>query len=181
MQLPTRHRTPIVALAAVLLGLLVVGGILLVGRIGVPDASPSPTTSGPPPSATDPLSTPEGAVRAFFTALAGARRTDDPSPLAALVTSTSSSAYLTAAGFLAGQKATGIASVLTVNDISNLVVVPNGAQATVTFLRHQVGFDIDVNTGQPKESPTALPDATVRVVVVQTGGRWLVGSFENVP
>jgi hypothetical protein len=127
------------------------------------------------------MSTPEGAVRAFFAALAEARRTDDPSPLAALVTSTNSSAYLTASGFLAGQKATGKASVLTVNDISNLAVVPNGGQATVTFLHHQVGFDIDVNTGQPKESPTALPDARVSVVVVQTGSRWLVDSFENVP
>ncbi len=77
MNLPTRNRTPIVALIAVVLGLLVVGGILLVGRIGVPDASPRPTASGPAPSATDPMSTPEGAVRAFFDAYsaAGARTT----------------------------------------------------------------------------------------------------------
>jgi hypothetical protein len=97
------------------------------------------------------------------------------------VTSADSSAYLTASGFLAGQKADGKASVLTTNEIRDLVVVPDGDRATVTFLHHQVGFDIDLATGEPKESPTALPDATVRVVVVRTGDRWLVDSFENVP
>jgi hypothetical protein len=178
-------RTPVLALAAIALGLLVVGAILLAGRVGVPDATPTPaTTVSPSPSASasaDPLATPEGAVRTFFAALADARRTDEPSPLLGLVTGPTSSAYLTASGFLEGQKASGIASVLTVNELRNLVVVPDGLRATVTFLHRQTGFDIDPTTGQPKESPTALPDVTVRVVVVRTGDRWLVDSFENVP
>lgn len=188
MTTPSRIPIPILVLAAIALGLAVVGGILLVGRVGVPDATPTlppPSASAAQPTSTpgptDPLSTPEGAVRAFFAAFGEARRTDDPSSLVALVTSTDSSAYLTASGFLAGQKADGKASVLTTNEIRDLVVVPDGARATVTFLHHQVGFDIDLATGEPKESPTALPDATVRVVVVRTGDRWLVDSFENVP
>ena len=81
MMTPTRTRTPILAFAAIALGLAVVGGILLVGRLGVPEGTPAPTSSASPSlsaSATDPLSTPEGAVRAFFAALADARRTDDP-------------------------------------------------------------------------------------------------------
>ena len=181
MQLPTRYRTPILALIAVVLGLLVVGGILLVGRIGVPEASPSPSYSTPVASATDPSSTPEGAVRAFFQALGSARRTDDASVLEELVTSKNSSAYLTAAGFLDGQRAVGKGSVLTVNEITDVMVVADGTQATVTFRHRQVGYDIDLKTGQPRESPTALPVTNVRAVVVQSGSRWLVDSFENVP
>lgn len=181
MQLPTRYRTPILALTAVVLGLVVVGAILLVGRIGAPEASSGPTSSAPAPSATDSLSTPEGAVRAFFEAFGAARRTDDPSLLSGLVTSTGSSAYLTAAGFLEGQKAVGTASLLTVNEISDVVVIVDGTRATVTFRHHQAGYDIDIKTGQPKESPTALPDVTVRVVVMQSGGHWLVDAFENLP
>ena len=72
---------PILALTALVLALLVVGGILLVGGIGVPTATPTPSASTPVASATDPLSTPEGAVRGFFEAFAAARRTDDPSVL----------------------------------------------------------------------------------------------------
>jgi hypothetical protein len=178
---PTGRRTPILALTAVAVGLFVVGGILLVGRLGVPAEAPSPSSSGPSAAPTDPTATPEGAVRAFFVAFAAARRTDDPTAIASLVTSTNSSAYLTVSGFLAGQKAVGTASVLTVNDLTNLVVAQAGAQATVTFLHHQVGFDVSVDSGQPKESPTALPDVRVQVVVIKTGARWLVDSFENLP
>ncbi|MDQ6910346.1 MAG: hypothetical protein M3Z84_06125, partial [Actinomycetota bacterium] len=62
-----------------------------------------------------------------------------------------------------------------------LKVVVDGTQATVTFHHHQVGYDVDLITGQPRESPTALPDANVRVVLIQSGGRWLVDRFENIP
>jgi hypothetical protein len=82
---PTRPRTPILALTAIAVGLLVVGGILLVGRFGVPDASPGPVSSAPTSSATDPMATPEGAVRAFFNAYSAARRTDDPAPVTLFV------------------------------------------------------------------------------------------------
>ena len=181
MHLPNRNRTPILALTALVIALLVVGGILLVGRIGVPDASPSPSPSTPVASATDALSAPEGAVRAFFQALGSARRTDDASVLEGLVTSKNSSAYLTAAGFLNGQRAVGKGSVLTENEITDVIVTVAGPQATVTFRHRQVGYDIDLKTGQPRESPTALPVTNVKAVVVQSGGRWLVDSFENVP
>ncbi len=181
MQLPTQHRTPILALTALVLALLVVGGILLVGRIGVPDASPSPSSSTPVAIATDPLSTPEGAVRAFFEALGSARRTDDASALEGLVTSTNSSAYLTAAAFLDGQRAVGKASVLTTNEITDVQVQVDGTKATVTFHHRQAGYDIDLKSGQPRESPTPLPDTNVKVVLTQTNGRWLVDGFENVP
>ena len=181
MQLPSRYRMPILAVTALVLALLVVGGILLVGRIGVQEASPHPSSSAPVASATDPLSTPEGAVRAFFEALGSARRTDDASVLEGLVTNKSSSAYLTAAGFLDGQRAVGKGSVLTANEITDVRVVVDGAQATVTFRHRQVGYDIDLNTGQPRESPTALPVTNVKAVLSQSGGRWLMDSFENVP
>ena len=107
MHLPIRYRTPILALAAVVLGLLVVAAILLVGRIGVAGVvRSSPTLSAfVRRAATDPMATPEGAVRAFFAALAAARRTDDPTVVAPFVTGTDSSAYLSVAGFLGGQRA----------------------------------------------------------------------------
>ena len=76
MTSPNRIRIPILAVAAIALGLAVVGGILLVGRVGVPDATPTLAAASrrPPaqptstPGPTDPLSSPEGAVRAFFAA-----------------------------------------------------------------------------------------------------------------
>ena len=85
MPTPTRLRTPVLVAASLVLGLLVVGGILLVGSLGTTQPEPSPSlqvsaTPSPAPAtvaATDPLSTPEGAVRAFFAALKEARRTDD--------------------------------------------------------------------------------------------------------
>jgi hypothetical protein len=181
MHLPTRYRMPILALTALVLALLVVGGILLVGGIGVPTATPTPSASTPVASATDPLATPEGAVRGFFEALGSARRTDDASVLEGLVTSKTSSAYLTAAGFLDGQRAAGKTSVLTANEITDLKVVVDGTQATVTFHHHQVGYDVDLISGQPRESPTALPDTNVKVALIQSGGRWLVDRFENIP
>jgi len=179
MNVPERYRLPLAAAASLVVIAVVGGAILLLNRPGpTPVVSPTPTAAASP--SLD-VTTPEGAVRAFFDALGSARRTDDASLLEGLVTSKDSSAYLTAAGFLDGQRAVGKASVLTVNDITDVNVVVNGPRATVTFRHHQVGYDIDLKSGQPRESPTALPVASVRAVVVQSGGRWLVDSFENVP
>ena len=81
MPTPTRLPTPVLVIASLVLGLLVVGGILLVGSVGVPEATPMPSSTAtlvaPTPSPTDPRATPEGAVRAFFAALAD----DAPRPL----------------------------------------------------------------------------------------------------
>jgi hypothetical protein len=179
MNVPERYRLPLAAATSLIVVVVVGGAILLLNRPG-----PSPVVSPTPTAVVSPsldLTTPEGAVRAFFDALGSARRTDDASLLEGLVTSKDSSAYLTAAGFLDGQRAVGKASVLTENDITDVSVVVTGTQATVTFRHRQVGYDIDLKTGQPRESPTALPLASVQAVVVQSGGRWLVDSFENVP
>lgn len=179
MNLPTRNRTPIVALIAVVLGLLVVGGILLVGRIGVPDALPRPTASGPAPSATDPMSTPEGAVRAFFDAYSAARRTDDPAAVTPFVTGTDSSAYLSVAGFLDGQKAVNKASVVTVQRLDNLTSTISGGTATVNFDFTEGGYDIDLQSGSALESPKTLPAYQVTVTLKTAGQRWLVDSYTS--
>jgi hypothetical protein len=68
-----------------------------------------------------------------------------------------------------------------VNELTNLAVALRDAEATVTFRHHQVGYDIDFSTGQPRESPTALPDANVKVELIKVDGRWLVDSFANMP
>jgi hypothetical protein len=146
-----------------------------------PSPNPSPTPASSPSPSADATETPEGIVRAFFDALARARRTNDPSLLVPFVTSTDSSAYLTASGFLDGQREVGKASVITTNELLDLHVEAADEQAVVTF-RHRVeGYDIDADTGDPLESPTALPEVTVTVEVRQVDGRWLVERFENVP
>lgn len=181
MTIPERYRLPLVAVSSLVVAVVVVGAILLVGGVTQRSGPPSPTPASPSSSPTDPGSTPESATRAFFAAFAAARRTDDPTLVEAFVTSTDSSAYKTAVGFLEGQKAVGKASVITLNELSDLAVEVDGDRATITF-RHRVeGYDIDLDTGQPLESPTALPDATVRVQAFMVGGRWLVERFENVP
>lgn len=179
MQPPSRYRMPILALTALVLALLVVGGILLVGRIGVPQASPSPSSSTPVSGATDPLSTPEGAIRAFFSAFAAARRTDDPAAVASFVTGTDSPAYLSIAGFLQGQRAVKKASVVTVQRLDNLKPTIDGVTATVTFDFTEGGYDIDLDSGSPLESPTVLPAYQVTVILKADGSKWLVDSYTS--
>jgi hypothetical protein len=185
--MPTQARlsTPVVAGTAIVLGLLVVGGILLIGRLGTPDATPAPSvqaTASPPTSTpADPLATPEGAVRAFFTAYADARRTGDPAPIANLVTGPESSAYLTVAGFIEGQKAAEKASIVTVQEFENVTATINGTTATVVFDLTEGGYDIRPGDASPLESPQVLPPSTVTVHLVLAGGRWLVDAFEAAP
>jgi hypothetical protein len=177
-----RWRLPAIAGLSLLIALSVVIGILLLGRApAVIDGSPSPQSTGPLASgSTAPGSTPESAVRAFYEALAEARETDDPSIVEPFVNGTESSAYLTASGFLVGQREVGIASVTTINELRNFEVEATGDTATVTFDHRDGGYDIDLETGEPLESPVALPERRKMAVVVRVDGQWLVDSFENV-
>ena len=179
MHLPSRYRMPILALTALLLALLVVGGILLVGGIGVPTATPTPSASAPVASATDPLSTPEGAVRGFFSAFAAARRTDDPAAVASFVTGPESPAYLSISGFLEGQKAVKKASVVTEQRLDNLKATINGGTATVTSDFTEGGYDIALDSGSPLESPKVLPAYQVTVILRADGSKWLVDSYTS--
>ena len=175
-------RTPILALAAVALGLLVVGAILFTGRLGVPEATPVPAvTATPSPSVADPRSTPEGAVRAFFAAFATSRRSDDPSAITTFVTSTDSSAYRSVAGFLAAQKTLGKASILTEQRIANLQATTAGTTATVTFDYTEVGYDIGLAAASPLQTPQVLPVVHLTVRLALSGVAWLVDAYESAP
>jgi hypothetical protein len=170
---------PILALTALVLALLVVGGILFVGGIGVPAATPTPSASTPVADATDPLSTPEGAVRGFFSAFAASRRTDDPVGVTSFVTGTDSAAYLSISGFLQGQKEAGKASVVTEQRLDNLKSTIDGVIATVTFDFTEGGYDVDLDSGSPLESPKILPSYRVTVTLKAAGSRWLVDSYTS--
>ena len=176
MTIPERYRVPIVGLVALVLVIAAGGTIVLVGGRG-PAASSSPSaTVAPSPS--DPGATPEGAVRAFFTAFAQARRTDDPTSIVPFVTSTNSSAYQTVDAFLRGQKQVGKASVITSNVLSDFATQVQSQTATVTCTQVLGGYDIDAVTSSPRESPTVLPATHFTIVLKESGGRWLVDSFE---
>jgi hypothetical protein len=177
-RIPERNRPVVILAVGIAVLLVVAGGVLLVGRIG-PSTTPTPSASA---SATaspsvDP-STPEGGTRAFFDAFARARLTDDPSIVEPFVTGKSSSAYLTVDAFLRGQKEAGKASVITTNDLSGFGVDVQGQMATVMVTQQLGGYDIAVDTGKPRESPTLLPATSFRVVLKQVDERWLVDEFE---
>jgi hypothetical protein len=176
-RIPERNRPLVVLAVGVVVLLVVAGGVLLVGQLGpspTPTASSSSATASP---SADP-STPEGATRAFFDAFARARRTDDASIVAPFVTGTESSAYRTVDAFLRGQKESGKASVITTNDLSSFGVDVQGATATVMVTQQLGGYDIDLDTGEPRESPTLLPPTSFRVILKLVDGRWLVDEFE---
>lgn len=176
MNVPPRYRLPIAILASLAVVVVVFVVVLLAGG-GGPKASPMPTARAS--ASSDPTSTPEGAVRAFFDAYAQARKTDDPSLVEPFVTSKTSSAYLSAAAFLRGQKESGKASVTTVLRIENLNVEQTGTTATVSFDYTEGGYNIDPTNGLPVESPTVLPTARVTAEVRLVAGRWLVDSYHT--
>lgn len=177
-----RWRLPAVAAFSLLIALAVVVAILLLGRAPtVVDGSPLPSASQPSDTSPPPDDTPEAAVRAFFEAFAEARETDDPALIEPFVNSTDSSAYQTAAGFLLGQQEVGKASVVTVNELSNFDVSSDGNEATVLFDHRLGGYDIDLESGEPLESPTLLESRRKQAVVILIDGVWLVDSFENLP
>ncbi len=177
-----RWRLPAIAGLSLIIAVAVVGAILLLGRAPTAlNGSPSPrSTTSQTASSVPAGSTPESAVRAFYEALAEARETDDPSIVEPFVNGIRSSAYQTAAGFLEGQRALGIASITTINELTNFDVEMNGDAATVTFDHRDGGYDIELDTGQPLESPVALPERRKMAIVLRVDGRWLVDSFENV-
>jgi hypothetical protein len=150
--------------------------VLVAGR-GGPIASPSSSASAS--ASADPTSIPEGAVRAFFEAYAKGRVTDDPKPIEPFVTSKTSSAYMSAAAFLRGQKESGKASVTTVLRLENMQTERSGTSATVAFDYTEGGYNTDPTSGSPLESPTVLPTTKVTAVVHLVDGRWLVDSYQS--
>ena len=176
-RLPARYQLPLVAGVSLLVVLLVVGAVLVAGRIG-PEPTSSVEASSPSPSVTADPSTPEGVVRAFFAALKEARRTDDPALIRPYVTGEQSSAYLSVQGFLLGQKAVNKASVLTVQQVENISVQATGDMATVRLVYTEGGYDISLDTGEPLESPNVLAPRDVTMDLRRVDGRWLVESYE---
>ncbi len=178
---PPRYRLPVAIAASVAVVLLVLVAVLVTGGGGAsPSPSPVASTSAFASASTDPTSTPEGVVRAFFDAYAKAGQTDDPAGIEPFVTGKTSSAYLSAAGFLEGQKEKGKASVTTVLRLDNMTTSASTAgAATVTFDYTEGGYNIDPATGSPLESPIVLPATKVAVTVRQLGGRWLVDAYQT--
>ncbi len=177
MNVPPRYRLPIAILASLGVVAVVLIAVLLAGGDG-PAATPTPTTS--PSASTDPMSTPEGAVRAFFDAFGRARRTDDPTLALPFVTSDKADAYLSISAFLQGQRDKGKGSVLTVQRLDNLATQTDSrGQATVTFDYVEGGYDIDLKTGTPVESPNVLPAYHVSVIVKKVDAKWLVDSYTS--
>lgn len=177
-RIPERNRPLVIVVTGIVVVLIVVGAVLLVGRIG---PSPTPSTSLPPSATASPSpdpTTPEGAVRAFFAAFKEARRTDDPALIRPYVTSEQSSAYLSVQGFLLGQKAVKKASVLTIQTVDNLTVQVNGDSATAHLVYTEGGYDISLDTGRPLESPNVLAPRNIAMELRMVGDRWLVESYE---
>jgi len=177
MTIAPRYRLPIAMLASLAVVGVVLVAVILAGSGGKPNDTSSPSAS--PSASVDPYATPESAVRAFFDAYSQARRTDDPSIVEPYVTSKTSSAYLSAAAFLKGQKESGKASITTVLRIENVNVGHSGTTATVSFDYTEGGYNIDPTTGSPVESPTVLPTTRVVAEVHQIDGRWLVDSYHE--
>lgn len=177
-RLPARYQLPLVAGVSLVVVLLVVGAVLLAGRIG-PGPTPSTHPSSPPPSATADQSTPDGAVQAFFEAFVRARRTDDPSLVLGLTTGEESSAYRSVEAFLLGQKEVGKASITTVLELENFSTSTDGDRSTVVFDLTEGGYDISLDTGEPLESPEVLPTTRVTVELILSDGKWLVDSYES--
>lgn len=175
-----RWRLPAVAVGALVLALAAVALILLPGRLDAPEASPTPTETTQQSPTEGAGEAPEAAVRAFFEAFARARESSDPSVIEPFVNGTDSSAYLTAAAFLQGQAEQGKASIVTVNELTNFQVDLQGDRAVVLFDHRLGGYDIDLESGEPLETPVVLPTQRKRVELVRMDDTWLVDSFENV-
>lgn len=178
-RIPERNRPVVILATGVVVVLLVVGGVLLVGQLG---PSPNPSTSPPPSATATPsadASTPEGATRAFFEALVAARRTDDPALIEPFVTSRESSAYRTVEAFLRGQRESGKASITTMLELENVKVEESGDTARLTATLLEAGYDIDLDTGEPLESPVTLDPRNLTVELQRVDGTWKVDSFET--
>lgn len=175
-----RWRLPVVAAGALALALAAVALILLPGRLGAPETSPTPTETTQQSPTEGAGETPEAAVRAFFDAFAQARETSDPSVIEPFVNGTDSSAHLTAAAFLQGQAEQGKGSITTVQELTDFDVTHDGDRAVVEFTYVAGGYDIDLESGEPLESPEVLEPSRVRAELVRVDGRWLLDSYEEV-
>jgi hypothetical protein len=176
MNVPPRYRLPVAILASIAVVVVVFVAVALVNQPR-PSASPSPSPS--PSASVAPTDSPEGVVRAFFEAFAKARKTDDPTLVLPFVTGERADAYLSISGFLEGQRQVGKASVLTVQELNNLAVEMTGSTATVEFDYVEGGYDIDLDSGEPLESPEVLSPYHVTVTVKQVESRWLVDSYTS--
>jgi hypothetical protein len=177
MNVPPRYRLPIAILASLGVVAVVLVAVLLAGGVG-PVTTPTPTPTSSASALSDPTSTPEGAVRAFFEAFGRGRRTDDPTLALAFVTSDKADAYLSISAFLQGQKDKGKGSVLTVQRLDNMAIAgESSSEATVTFDYVEGGYDVDLTTGAPLESPNVLPVYHVTAIVKKVDARWLVDSY----
>ncbi len=178
-RVPERSRPLVIVVVGIVVVALVVGAVLILGQLG---PSPTPSTPVPPSATTSPstaASTPEGATRAFFDAVVAARKTDDPAAIEPFVTGTGSSAYLTVAGFLGGQKAAGKASITTLLQLTDTNFQQTGDTAHLTATLLEAGYDISLSTGQPLESPTTLAPRKLTVELRLMGDAWKVDSFET--
>jgi hypothetical protein len=178
-RIPERNRPLVMVATAVVVLLLVVGGVLLLGQLG---PTPTPSASVPPsatPSTSADASTPEGATRAFFDALVSARRTDAPELIEPFVTSPESSAYRTIEAFLRGQRESGKASITTNLEFEDVKVEESGDTARLTATLLEAGYDIDLDTGEPLESPVTLDPRNLTVELRRVDGTWKVDSFET--
>lgn len=179
-RIPSRYQLPLIVAVSVVVVAVVAGSVLLAGRVGpgpTPSRSAPPQSSSPSPSAD--AATPEGAARAFFVAFGQASRTDDPALVLPFVTSDRSPAYLSAKGFLDGQRELGRGAVITTQRFENLSVDTAEDAATVAFDYVEGGYLIDLDTGAPLESPNTLPPYRVTVQLERVDGRWLVDSYES--
>ena len=178
-RMPSRHQPLAVAAVAIVVLLLVGGGVLIVGRLG---STPGPTASSSPSAIASPSpdsSTPEGAVRAMFEAFARARPTNDPSLVLPFVTSEKSPAYLSVRGFLEGQEGLEQAAVITDQAFDGVSVERGDGTATVTFTYVETGYLIDTDSGEPVGSPDATEPTTIVARVALRGSTWLVEEYES--
>lgn len=180
-RIPERRRPLFVIAASLTVLLVVAGGVLLIGRLTpTPTPTTMPTSSTTASPSVDP-STPEGAVRALFEAFGQARPTNDPSLVLPFVTSERSPAYLSVSGFLEGQKGLGRAAVITAQRFDDFSVETGEATATVTFSYSETGYLINVDSGEPLGSPSALEPTTIVAEVRFDGSNWLVHEYESAP
>jgi hypothetical protein len=180
MTIAPRYRLPVAILASVVVVALVFLGVSFLGQ---PDASERPTPTAAASSSASPTAgdTPEAGVRSFFEAFAEARESSDPSVIEPFVNGTDSSAYLTAAAFLNGQAEQDKGSVVTVNELTNFEVDQQGDEAVVLFDHRLGGYDIELDSGEPLETPVVLPVQRKQVELVRVDDSWLVDSFEDAP
>ena len=178
-RIPHRYQLPAVIAVAVVVVLLVAGGVLVAGRLA-PTPSPTTTSSPHPSASASPnAATPEGAVRAMFEAFARARPTNDPSLVLPFVTSEDSPAYLSVRGFLEGQQGLGQGAIITAQQFEDMSVEADDDTATVTFTYVETGYLINIDTGEPKSSPDATEPTTIVARVVLQGTMWLVEEYES--